>query len=78
MWSIGGIVLLGALASWLEVPRLRKAKLYRELWTFSLLMLFGTGLAIMQSLHLPLPNPLNGVILIYQPFSDFLYGKLPQ
>lgn len=76
MWSIAGILFVGALISWLEVPRLWKQKMKRELWTYAILMVFGLGLAIAQNANARIPNPLDWLIVLYRPLSDFLFGLL--
>ncbi|MCH6266099.1 MULTISPECIES: hypothetical protein [Neobacillus] len=59
-----------------EIPKMRKKKLTKELWVFSVLMAMAVGLGIAESLNLSVPNPLNGVRIVLQPFSDFIYGLL--
>lgn len=59
-----------------EIPKMRKKKLTKELWVFSVLMVMAVGLGIAESLDLSVPNPLNGVRIVLQPFSDFIYGLL--
>ncbi|MBU8917199.1 hypothetical protein BGM25_14280 [Bacillus sp. FJAT-29953] len=59
-----------------EIPKMRKKKLTKELWVFSVLMVMAVGLGIAESLHLNIPNPLNGIRIVLQPISDFIYGLL--
>lgn len=75
MWAIFFGVLAVVIAI-IEVPSLLKKKLKRELWVFSILLLFGGGLSIAQSLHMEIPNPVDWIAFIYKPFSDFIYGFL--
>lgn len=59
-----------------EIPKLRKKKLTKELWVFSVLMVMAVGLGIAESLNLNIPNPINGVRMVFQPFSDVINGLL--
>ena len=71
-----GILLVAVIIAMVEVPPLRKKGLKKELWIFSILLLVGTGLSIAESLQVAIPNPLDGITMIYKPFSDFLFGLL--
>lgn len=76
MWAITGIIVTASFIVMIEVPPLLRAKLKRELWLFSILLLFGTVLSIAKSLKLAIPNPLDMIWIIFQPFSDWLYSFL--
>ncbi|MFD1955048.1 hypothetical protein ACFSL6_12930 [Paenibacillus thailandensis] len=60
----------------LEAPSLRRRKLRKELWVFTLLLLLGCGLGIAKSLQVPIPNPVDWIILVYGPLGDALYEWL--
>ncbi|WP_438347375.1 hypothetical protein ACP8HI_16945 [Paenibacillus sp. FA6] len=72
MLSITGILIIVTAIIAIEVPSLRRRKLKKELWAFSLLLLFGTVLGIAQALHIKIANPLDWVIAIYKPISDIV------
>jgi hypothetical protein len=76
MWAITGIVVTASLMVILEVPPLLKAKLKRELWLFSILLLLGTLLSIAKYLQIPIPNPLDMLYVIFKPMSDLLISFL--
>ncbi len=76
MWAITGIVVTASLMVILEVPPLLKAKLKRELWLFSILLLLGTLLSIAKYLQIPIPNPLDMLYVIFKPMSDLLFSFL--
>ncbi len=76
MWVITGIVVTASLIVILEVPPLVKAKLKRELWLFSILLLLGTLLSIAKYLQIPIPNPLDMLYVIFKPMSDLLFSFL--
>ncbi|WP_419873674.1 hypothetical protein [Candidatus Pristimantibacillus sp. PTI5] len=76
MWMITGIVATASFIALIEVPPLLKAKLKRELWLFSVLLVLGTGLSIAKSLQFPIPNPLDLLFIIFKPFSDLLFSFL--
>ena len=60
----------------LEVPALIKKKLWRELITYSILLLIGMIYSYGQLLNLPLPNPTKGVEAIFKPVSQLLQELL--
>lgn len=74
--AIAGILLIAILIIVLEVPPLWKKKQKRELWVYSLLLLFGVGLSIAESLDLNIPNPLDWIAIIYKPLSDLVMSLL--
>ncbi|CAM4320442.1 hypothetical protein L1N85_15360 [Paenibacillus alkaliterrae] len=75
------VVIVGILAAaivmiMLEVPTLRKQKMKKELWVFSILMLVAVGLSIAMGLQIDIPNPVDGITMLYKPFSDFVFHFL--
>ncbi|OAB39234.1 hypothetical protein PMSD_04710 [Paenibacillus macquariensis subsp. defensor] len=72
MLSITGILVIVIVIIAIEVPALWRNKLKNELWVFSLLLLFGTVLGIVQALHIIIPNPLDWVIAVYKPISEIV------
>ncbi|MET3699639.1 hypothetical protein SAMN05877753_112112 [Bacillus oleivorans] len=60
----------------IDVPHLKRKRLKKELWVFSVLLLIGVGLSIAHSFQITLPNPIRGMYMIFQPLSDFLYEIL--
>jgi len=59
-----------------EIPKMRKEKLIRELWTFSILLTFGTVLAVMKSLDMYIANPSDWIAWVYSPISGFMKSLL--
>lgn len=76
MWAVLGIITVGILIAVYEVPSLLRRNLKRELWIFSILLIFGVVLSILKNLRVDIPNPLDMVTIIYKPFSDFIFGIL--
>ncbi|MEW9674212.1 hypothetical protein [Ammoniphilus sp. 3BR4] len=74
MWSIAGIVVIGVIMMFIEVPSLLKKKQRRDLWVFSILLLFGVGLNILEQQDVNIPNPFEGITAIFQPYSDVISG----
>ncbi|MHA0857164.1 hypothetical protein [Paenibacillus sp. CMAA1364] len=72
MLSVAGIVFVIAIIIAIDVPPLIRKKLIRELWVFSILLLFGTILAISQALRFNIPNPLDWLTFVYKPVSDLV------
>lgn len=71
-----GILLIMGLIAMLEIPSMLRKKWKRELWTFIILMILATGLAVAQTLKIKLPNPLDFIALIYKPISDWMLQLL--
>ncbi|MEW9672510.1 hypothetical protein [Ammoniphilus sp. 3BR4] len=71
-----GIILVALAIIMIEVPHLLKKGFKKELWTFSILLLFGTGLSIAKGLQADLPNPLDWIAAFYKPMNDLLFGLL--
>ncbi|OAB46129.1 hypothetical protein [Paenibacillus glacialis] len=67
-----GMLFIVAIIIAIEVPPLWRKKLKKELWAFSLLLLFGTILGLAQALEFKIPNPLDWVISVYKPVSDLM------
>lgn len=59
-----------------EAPRLYKQRHLKELWVFSLLLLFATGFAAAASLHAPLPNPIDWIVYLFKPVNAFVWSSL--
>ncbi len=76
MLVIVGILVVAAFIVLIEVPTLLKKKLRKELWVFSLLLLFGVGLSIANSLQIDIPNPMDWITVVYKPVSDVVSGLL--
>jgi len=76
MVAIAGITAVAAVMVFLEVPSLWKKGQIRELWSFSLLLLAGTGIGMAQSLHVPIPNPIDWIDHLYRPIGLFIENAL--
>lgn len=72
MYSILGILIVAIGIVLYEVPSLIKRKLKKELWAFSILLVFGVFLSIIESLNIDIPNPSDWLTIIYSPFNNLL------
>ncbi|KRF67090.1 hypothetical protein ASG99_17095 [Bacillus sp. Soil768D1] len=72
MLAVTVILILVAIIIAIDVPSLLRKKLKKELWIFSVLLLFGTALSIAQALNIKIPNPLDWITAIYKPLSDMI------
>ncbi|MGE7764004.1 hypothetical protein [Peribacillus sp. NPDC096540] len=70
--AVAGILVIVAIIIAIDVPSLLRKKLKKELWIFSILLLFGTALSIAQALNIKIPNPLDLITAIYKPLSDMI------
>jgi hypothetical protein len=76
MLAVIGVLAVCLVIIMIEVPPMRKKGQKKELGLFSVLILLGACLSIGASLHLPIPNPLDGLNYIFKPSSDFIFGML--
>ncbi|WP_256358213.1 hypothetical protein [Bacillus sp. sid0103] len=74
--AVAGILVISAVIIVIDVPPLLRKKLVKELWIFSILLLFGTMLSIAQALGISIPNPLDWLTVLYKPFSDMMKNLL--
>ncbi|MCM3676123.1 hypothetical protein M3699_20215 [Peribacillus simplex] len=72
MVAVAGILVIVAVIIAIDVPHLLRKKLKKELWIFSILLLFGTALSIAQAQKIKIPNPLDWITAIYKPLSDMI------
>lgn len=70
--SIVSILVFSIVLCIIEVPTMLKDKSYKDLWTFSILLILGMILAILKKLDITLPNPSDWVALVYSPVSALL------
>lgn len=76
MKNILGILIITIGIILLEVPYLVEKKLKKELWTFSILLIFGVIMSILMALGVNLPNPQDMITIIYKPLGDLILGIL--
>lgn len=72
MVAVAGILVSVAVIMAIEVPPLLKKKLKKELWIFSIFLLFGTVLSIAQSMNIKISNPLGWIKAIFKPISNMV------
>jgi hypothetical protein len=71
MWVVSGILIIGAVISFFEIWRLAKKKWWKEISVFSLFLSAGLTLAILLTLNVPIPTPIDWIMKIYNPISSF-------
>ena len=74
--SILAVLVFSTVLCIIEIPKMQKEKLHRELWTFSILLGLGTVLAILESLEVEIPNPSDFIAWVYSPFTEVMKGLL--
>jgi hypothetical protein len=72
MWAIIGTVFTGAIISYFELPQLIKNKCWREISVYILLLLVGMTLSILLIKNITIPNPLDWITNMYDPFTSFM------
>jgi hypothetical protein len=55
-----------------EIPKMLKQKLIRELAAFSVLLLFGTAVGVLKVFDVKVPNPSDLIAWVYSPVSDIM------
>lgn len=66
------IVMAVAAIALIEVPRMRRMRLKKELWSFSLLLALGTALCAAKALGANVKSPLAFITFIFKPMSIIL------
>jgi hypothetical protein len=72
MWTVMGCAIIGIFVVLLEMPKLHKLKQYKELFLFSVLVAASLAIYMMVDLHVPLPNPLVWITIVYEWFGLIL------
>jgi len=70
--SILAVVLFSFVLSIVEIPKMLKQKLYKELVIFCLFLMFGTVLAVLKSLDVKVPIPSDLIAWIYSPLAEVM------
>lgn len=74
--SILAVLAFSTVLCIVEIPKMLKQKLYREVWTFSILLVLGTVLAILKSLNVEIPNPSDFIAWVYSPLTEVMKSLL--
>ncbi|MFJ7737464.1 hypothetical protein ACIQ2D_14215 [Lysinibacillus sp. NPDC097287] len=72
MFSTLGILTVTALIIYFEKPKLLKSGERKTIWMFLILLIIGAALNIGVALNLNIPNPLDLITSIFNPFADLL------
>jgi hypothetical protein len=67
-----GIVSIGVIIMFIEVPSLLKKNHKKDLWVFSSLLLLGIVLNILEQVEVRIPNPFEGITAIFHPYSKVI------
>lgn len=66
------ILILALLVALYELPPLIKGRMWREIFTFLMLLALGVFLASTQALDIKIPNPVKGIEYIFSPVSEWV------
>ncbi|MEW9672528.1 hypothetical protein [Ammoniphilus sp. 3BR4] len=75
MGVITAILAISIMIAFFEVPLLLKQPT-KDIWAFFILLLTGMSLNIALGLHIGIPNPLDWITVIFEPFSKSIYSFL--
>jgi hypothetical protein len=67
-----GILIVSILMGFYELPSLIGKKLYKESFIFCCLLSTGTFVTMLLVLGVPIPNPLDWIIMFIRPLSNFI------
>lgn len=67
-----GILMISSVIARIELPYLLSKRNRKDIWIFSILLLFATGLGIAIAFQVEIPNPIDWVSFIYKPVSDMI------
>lgn len=70
--SIIAVIAFDTILCMIEIPKMLQQKLIKELVTFSILLLFGTVIAVLKSLDITVPNPSDLVSWVFSPVADLM------
>ena len=70
------ILIIGSIIAYVEVPPLLEKGLKREVWSFSLLLLFGVTIYIIKAFDVMIPSPLKIIETIYHPIYTIISSLL--
>ncbi|MGP4059378.1 hypothetical protein [Halobacillus sp. H74] len=68
MWSMLAIIAVAILIFFLEYPKLKKQNKKKDLWFFTIILLFFTIISVLESREFSLPNPLDYIKSFYKMF----------
>jgi hypothetical protein len=72
MVAIFALVVFDIVVCVIEIPKMLKQKLIKELITFAIMLLLGTVIGVMKSLDVKVPNPSDFLTWVYSPVSDLM------
>lgn len=67
-----GILIFSLLIAWLEIRKLKQEKATKEIIVFCFFLINGTLLSILSTLRVPIPNPVDWLIFLFDPVSKWL------
>ncbi|MDR6224373.1 hypothetical protein [Desmospora profundinema] len=75
MWIIGLLAVVAFIVAY-YLPKMLKQGDKREMVVFFSLLIVGTGLSIAVILEWRVPNPMDWITVMIQPFSQWLFEML--
>jgi hypothetical protein len=70
--AIIALILFDIVVCAIEIPKMLKQKLVKELIAFVILLLLGTAIGVMKGLGVKVPNPSDFLAWVYSPVSDLM------
>lgn len=70
--AILAVLVFAAVLAYIEIPKLFRDKSYKELWSFSILLLPGVTLSILKSLGVSLFTPSDWIAWVFSPLTNLI------
>lgn len=65
-----GIMVIYVIIAFFQISQLKKEKLKREIWVFTILMIIVSVVTVYKLNNLPLPSPLDLITILLNPFVN--------
>ena len=76
MWLSIGFITAAVVVFMYEFPAMRKAKQYKEITVFTVLLFVGTLLNVLRFAGIALPSPMDALVFLFHPIVKGLFQLL--
>lgn len=71
--TVGGTMVTIILVAYIQIRILARKKMVKEIWFSAILFIVGLVLAVLQSMNISIPNPLDAIAYVCQPLNRLFY-----
>jgi hypothetical protein len=72
LFSLLALAAFDVVVSIVQVPKMLRGRLYRELSLYAFLLALGTALAVMKIFDIDIPNPTDFFMWVFSPLSGLM------